>query len=200
MRLRSVDRRLVFALALAVLALGTLAASQFGNGPPPSLPADSRGDELDRSADGDSPAGATAAARRFRERLERKDAAQLREAENRSYTTRGAAEARGVASSFLRAYLRYAQGQLTQADRAALRRSASPGLAALLLRTPVRIPHGIRAPRERFIRLGSVRPASFGSEPGFSMAAVISRAGDRRVLGLSVVQVAGSWKVGEVGR
>jgi hypothetical protein len=103
------------------------------------------------------------------------------------------------AERFARAYLRYEAGTLTSAGRRALARFSTPQLGGQLLRAPVRIAPGGRAPRQRVLRVASTRVGVFDGKPALLLGVLIAGSDGSHLLGLSAIEQGGRWLIAGVG-
>jgi hypothetical protein len=165
-------RKLVFALALATLVAGAAAMALLGRSEPPAeLGAASRiGQALAPPSE------------------ERKDP-QGREA-------RVAARS---AESFVRVYLRYEADALRSGDREALSHFATAQFGGQLLRAPVRVPPGSRAPRQRVVKVAAVHVSLFDGKPALLVDVVVRGRNGAHLLRTSLIRQGGRWVVAGVG-
>ena len=167
-------RKVAFALAVAALAAGALAMAIF---------------------DGEEGTGSTAAmtTRMGQGRLlsERNGSAHRRGTETRS--------AAFSARRFVRAYLLYQEGNLSGSDRTSLLRYSTPDLGGQLVRAPVRIPPGSRAPRQFVARIAAVQAGLFDGSPAFIVTVVVAGSSGTHLLNTSLVEHGGIWVVAGIG-
>jgi hypothetical protein len=144
--------------------------------------------------------GRAAVAKRFRTRLEQLTSDRIKRAENHSYLGRSHQEVERAVARFVPVYLRYEVSGSPSRQFGALKALATPHLVEALVRSPARIPNGVRPPREHFIRAAGIRPMISPSGRAFGASAVIRRNGRLAILGLTVVGRRGSLRIARVGR
>ncbi|HEX7244027.1 MAG TPA: hypothetical protein VF245_00500 [Solirubrobacterales bacterium] len=108
-------------------------------------------------------------------------------------------EAASSAHRFLAAYLRYQEGHLNSAGRASLLRYATTDLGRQLVRAPVRVPPGSRAPRQFVARVAAVRVGLFASRPALLVAVVVAGRSGTHLLSTSLIETGRGWVVAGVG-
>ncbi len=111
----------------------------------------------------------------------------------------GMLDATRSAERFVRAYLRYEAGTLTATGRRALARFSTAQLGGQLLRAPVRIPPGGRAPRQRVVRIASARVSVLDGEPALLVGVLVAGSGGAHLLRASTIEQGGRWLVAGVG-
>jgi hypothetical protein len=135
-------------------------------------------------------------AARLQRRVREEIVGRVRGAENRAYARGGGARpAHRLAATFARALLRYETGTDRPPDRRTLKALATAPLAEQLS-APVRVGSDSRAPSERFVRIGALRPLG---EQGFTATVVIERDQEPVVLTLAIVATASGLRVAAVG-
>lgn len=160
-----------FALALAVLVLGTLASALGGRG-------------------GEGPAERIAPARR---------PTDLSAREVRAGSAPEAAAARSAARRFARAYLDYERGLPGVAGKRAIARYSTSELGKELLAAPVHLPAGMRPPRQRVAGIAGAAVGLLGGEPALVIGVRVAGGGGSHLLRLSLVERGGRWLVAGVG-
>jgi len=165
-------RKLVFALALATLVAGAAAMTLLGRSEPPAEPG---------------------AASRIGQAL----APPSRE--RRDPHGGEARVAARSAESFVRAYLRYEAGALRSGDREALSRFSTAQFSDQLLRAPVRVPPGSRAPRQRVVKIAAVQVSLFDGKPALLIGVVVAGRNGAHLLRTSLIRRGGRWVVAGVG-
>ena len=165
-------RTLIFAAAVAVLALGALAIELSGKG---SSEPSRRSTALLRASQGRPSRGPL------------------------SRSAEGAPRARQIAARFARAYLLYERGALGTSARRAISRLAAPRLAAELLRAPARAPPGARAPSERLVGVGAARLALLEGKPALIVAVTFAGPGGRHQLEVRIERRAAGLAVAGIG-
>jgi hypothetical protein len=108
-------------------------------------------------------------------------------------------EAAFSASRFVRAYLRYQAGTLEEAGRESLVRYSTVQLGGQLVRAPVRIPPGTRAPRQIVARIAAVQVSLFEGRPSLLVSVVIAGSNGTHLLRASVVKQNSRWVVAGIG-
>lgn len=172
MPLGEAQRKVAFGVALAVLALGAAAMSFLGGD----------GSNAGSSVAGETSSGAASPG------LETERLSDIE--------VRGAAVS---ATRFLRAYLRYQEADLRGVDRRAIARYAAPGFGEQLLRAPVRIPPGGRAPRQVVASVTSVRAGLFEGQAALLASALIAGSTGTHLLHVTLVRPGARWVVSGVG-
>jgi hypothetical protein len=166
-------RRIAFALALATLVAGAAAMALLDRVAPVAEP-------------GAAPHPNQAPAPHAKERKARP-------------AGRGMLAATHAAERFLRAYLRYEAGTFRTADREALVRFSTAQLGGQLLRAPVRIPAGSRAPRQFLARIAAAQVSLFEGRPALLLSALVAGRNGAHLLKASVVKQPDGWVVAGVG-
>ena len=108
-------------------------------------------------------------------------------------------EAASSASRFVRAYLRYQAGALEGAGLESLVRYSTVQLGGQLVRAPVRIPPGTRAPRQIVARIAAVEISLFDGRPSLLVSVVIAGSNGTHLLRASVVKQNSRWVVASIG-
>ena len=166
-------RRIAFALALASLLAGCLAIALLDRAEPvaePGAPSHPGQAQVPHAREPQAPPGGP-----------------------------GMLAATNSAERFLRAYLRYEAGTLRAADREALARFSTAQLGGQLLRAPVRIPPGSRAPRQFVARIAAAQVGLFEGRPALLLSALVTGRSGAHLLRASVVKQAARWVVAGVG-
>jgi hypothetical protein len=172
MRSSDARRKLIFALALATLIVGAGVMAH-----------------LDRS---EPVAGSTGASRA-------RHAPAPPVIERQPPEIGGTLGAARSAGRFVRAYLRYEVGALRRGDREALSRFSTPQFGGELLRVPVRIPPGSRAPRQRVGRVAAVHVSLFDGKPALLVSVVVAGSTGAHLLRTSLIKRNGRWLVAGIG-
>ena len=171
MRSSDARRKLIFALALATLIAGAGAMAL-----------------LDRSEPLAGPGGVSRAGRAL--------APSVGEHQDLHGEPLGAARS---AESFVRAYLRYETGTLRRWESEALSRFSTPQFGGQLLRAPVRVPPGSRAPRQRVVRVAAVHVSLFDGKPALLVSVVVAGSDGAHLLKTSLIRRDGRWVVAGIG-
>jgi hypothetical protein len=100
---------------------------------------------------------------------------------------------------FVRAYLRYENGELRGADRASLARYSTSEFGGQLLRAPVRIPPGSRPPRQIVARVAAVQAGLSEGRPALLISLVVTGSSGTHLLRATVVRQIAGWAVAGIG-